>query len=111
LLLVAAFAANAALSLCGGWEASAQARAACCGGVKHECSQARADDCCIAGEQRQHSETSSVTLHAVAAPVAASVTHVAAPPARLFRATAFGRSDVPPGSPPDTHLLLSVFLI
>jgi hypothetical protein len=110
LLLVFVFAASATLAPCGGWQASAKARMACCAGGDHECSQARADDCCVAGEQRQHGETFANGATLIPRPAFVSVL-VSAPLAEAVRGTASSRSGYLVGSPPDTHLLLSVFLI
>jgi len=110
LLLVVAFAANLALAPCGGWQSSAQARMACCVGADHACSQARADDCCAAGEERQHGETAGGPIQALTAPPAVVALPIIASVTPIWEARAF-RPDVPRGSPPDTHILLSVFLI
>jgi hypothetical protein len=109
-LLVFAFAGSATLAPCAGWQTSAKARMACCAEEDHECSQARADDCCAAGEQRQHGETAGVAIHGLtAAPVTAAV-HVVAPVLAGLRAGS-PRSDTRFGSPHDTQILLSVFRI
>ena len=111
LLLVIAFAANAALAPCGGWQASAKARMVCCAAGDHECSQARADDCCVAGEQRQHSETSGVPAPALTTSQTAVAVYLGTPPDGPAPGARVPRAEYPIGSPPDTYLLLSVFLI
>ena len=44
--------------ICGGWEPSSEARAACCAMAGHQSDGKAADDCCAAGEERQHGQTS-----------------------------------------------------
>lgn len=110
-LLVLAFAANGALAPCGGWEALAKARMACCAGEDHPSSQAQADDCCAAGEQRHHSETMGLTLHATVPPPTSAVIVFGASPIVRFQGINSSHADRVLGSPPLTHLLLSVFLI
>jgi hypothetical protein len=83
---------------------------ACCTGADHACSQARADDCCAAGEQRQHGETAAIGIQSLAAPL------LIVAPDYVPLVTA-GHTPAPPyshtgiGAPPDTHILLSVFRI
>lgn len=45
------------LSLCAGWQSSADARMACCAGSHEEQSQATVDTCCAAGEHRQNADS------------------------------------------------------
>lgn len=109
-LLAAMIVSLSWLSPCGGWDASADARTACCAGAEHQCADL-ADECCAAGEQRQHGESSGPALHGLPSPLP-----VAFPPLSIAQGgtSPVGRlipSHVPLGSPPDPHLLLSVFLI
>ena len=87
---------------------------ACCAMAGHDCSREHADDCCAAGEQRQHSETPF--SKATVAP--AALLAVLAPSVPLAAADAIARAWRPRQHPPDTprtstdaRLLLSVFLI
>ncbi|MBA3269175.1 MAG: hypothetical protein H0T71_01590, partial [Acidobacteria bacterium] len=61
---IAALLATTSGSVCAGWASSPDARMACCAMAGHDGDDQAADDCCAAGEQRQHSETplSSATL-------------------------------------------------
>ena len=52
-------------TVCVGWEASAQARLACCAKSDAAGSSAKADDCCKDGEGRTHALTQSGLLAAV----------------------------------------------
>jgi hypothetical protein len=108
-LVVIAFAANAALAPCGGWQPTAEARMACCAGAM-PCAQADADNCCVAGEQRQHGETFGLIAHAIVPGPGTMLAFVNTAPVAYARAV-MSRSARPLGPPPDTQLLLSVFLI
>ena len=98
-------------SVCNGWQASGMERMACCADEDHPCSQVAADTCCGTTEQRQHATADAAlpALNTSLLPCAfASFVlpepdfrerHVNLPSPRVL------------GSPPDTHVLLSVFLI
>lgn len=111
LLLVVAFAANAALAPCGGWQASPEARMACCAEATPPCSQAHADDCCVAGEQRQHGETFAGLAQPIVPMQSTLLGFVNTASVIRSRVGVVSRSARLLGPPPDTHLLLSVFLI
>jgi hypothetical protein len=113
------------LAVCAGWQATAEARMACCqdestcpthksdshhSAVKHAVTQAQADDCC-AGSERGDSATTTatfalsavVTFTAVILPVVADSNAQALQDWRAF---------VPLPPPPiPRHLLLSVLLV
>jgi len=109
--------------LCAGWEATAEARMACC--VEGSCpmhkpvedgsdsttaiSQAAADSCCASSESPNPAPTSAV--FALALPPATLVQQLceSAPP--LTWALDAAGEPVPLASPVAKHLLLSVFLI
>lgn len=113
------------LAVCAGWQATPEARMACCrdeaacpmhkseshhSGARHVVSQAQADSCC-AGSERTHSTTTNPTVVpsgiATLAPAALPVvTSPDVPALQDWRAL------VPlPVSPVPKHLLLSVFLV
>ena len=97
-------------SVCDGWQASAMERMACCEDEDHPCTQVMADACCGIGEQRQHGTTP------LPAPLAGSplipCAFASITPAPDRRALSLHLTSLRVlGSPPDTHLLLSVFLI
>jgi hypothetical protein len=127
---IAAFVAALALcagnvAVCAGWQATAEARMACCmdgtncpmhKSDKHEhssrrvVSQAQADSCCAAAAQRRDSAAAGPTFAAsgaiALAPVAAFTVPVSAFMSQEWRAL------VPlPGSSTPKHLLLSVLLV
>lgn len=124
-LAVAAFISGGNVGLCAGWEATAEARMACCAeggscpmhqpagqdsGSSRVVSQAEADSCCAASESDDSTPSASnfvptVSLAAVASPVLL----VVLPTRASFD---FWRAPTPrPGSQVPKHLLLSVFLI
>lgn len=98
-------------STCDGWQASASGRMACCADEEHPCSQLAADACCGSAELRQHATQSA----AMPAPITALP--LAAFPSILEHQPDLREAlvDLPSprmlGSPPETHLLLTVFLI
>jgi hypothetical protein len=97
---------------CSGWDTSAMARMSCCHGEGHDRTQAAADSCCAAGEQRRSGDLPGAVLSTVCpVPVIVSFPGLAVP----FVARPSDRPSwdisLPVGSPPDTHVLLSVFLI
>lgn len=119
------FLSSGGFGLCAGWEATPEARMACClsgescpmhtsaapGTDAHKViSQADADSCCAASEPDDSTPSTAgfvpvVSLGAVASPIATADVRTAAPAAAW-------RALVPlPTSPVPTHLLLSVFLI
>ena len=113
-VIVAALLASASVSVCAGWASSAQARMACCATAGHDCADEQADDCCAAGEQRQHSETPAA-LSSIAPP---QLLAILTPSAPLAAADLIARAWRPRQHPPDTprssadaRLLLAVFLI
>lgn len=112
-------------ALCAGWQATPEARMACCQdeascpmhhseshgpGATHHVTQAQADDCC-AGSERNESAPSrtSVAAATIAAPVPASAPLIVVPTAPALQEW---RAFAPlPGSPVPKHLLLSVLLV
>jgi hypothetical protein len=97
---------------CVGWSDSAMTRMACCHGEGHQDTQAAADRCCAMGEQRRTGESPGTT--AAAAPQALALPafpHPAIPSVEWLAPRIGWDVDLPVGSPPHTHLLLSVFLI
>ena len=97
---------------CSGWDTSAMARMSCCHGEGHDHTQAAADGCCAAGEQRRSGDLPSAALSLVSSvPVIVSFPETDVP--LLQRPSDRPGWDIylPIGSPPDTHVLLSVFLI
>jgi hypothetical protein len=100
---------GATLSLCAGWHPSRSVRMACCTTSGQKCSQVIADSCCAAGEQQRHAET---VLQLAPVPVLMPLP-IQSAMAQLPIAAASWLPVVTsdPGSPPATHLLLSVFLI
>ena len=113
------------VGLCAGWEATAEARMACCveGGScpMHKSdrpgsdsarvlSQAEADSCCAASESDDSTPSTSTFAMAVPPATVAHALFASVPPAALPRDAA--REPVPlAGSQVPRHLLLSVFLI
>jgi hypothetical protein len=110
-VLISALLSTASLGVCAGWESSARARMACCAGAEHDGTRAEADDCCAAGEQRQHGEMFGVALHALPPPQTAAIAFFEIPPFGAPGAAGLSRVHRPLGSPSDIHVLLSVFLI
>ncbi len=113
-VIVAALVASTSLDVCTGWAPSAEARMACCAMAGHDCAAEHADDCCAAGEQRQHAE-SAVSLGSFAPPLLLAIPATGAPRAAT---EALARAGRPRHHPPDTprsstdaRLLLSVFLL
>lgn len=94
---------------CAGWMASEHARMACCAGAHDGSTQASADSCCAAGEQRHNTDTAGVG-HISAPPPATALLFSTAPQVVLFDVDAGRHTPRPLGAPP-THVLLSVFLI
>ena len=87
---------------------------ACCDMAGHDCAEEHADDCCAAGEERQHAEA-VVTLTTFAPPVLLAILPNLAP---LASEDVIARALRPRQHPPDTprssadaRLLLSVFLL
>lgn len=113
-VIVAALLASASVSVCAGWASSAEARMACCDMAGHDCAEEHADDCCAAGEQRQHAE-SAVTLTKFAPPVLVAILPNLAPlAADEIISRAWRLRQHPPDTPrssTDARLLLSVFLL
>ena len=110
------------VGLCAGWQASSEARMACCveevgcpmhagdhthAGATHKPTQSEADDCCASNEHRNSPSTTQLAAVIVSLPVALTTLR---PPiaSRLFasHASIAGRAQSVP-----RHLLLSVFLI
>jgi len=102
LVLVATMTASA--SVCAGWMPVAQDAPVC---RAAECTHATGE-CCTSGEQRRPAETFAAgpTLTPAEPPLRAVFIV-----ARLDRPDAFAPFRRPVGSPPQTYLLLSVFLI
>lgn len=115
------------VGLCAGWEATPEARMACCasGNIcpmrnsapgadasdpRHVVSQAEADNCCASSERDDSTPPSLAFIPVVAlAHVVSPVASVVDPAATPFDAW---RAFVPlPGSHVPKHVLLSVFLI
>lgn len=97
---------------CSGWDTSAMARMSCCHGEGHDQTQAAADGCCAAGEQRRSGELPGAALSLVSsAPVVISFPELAIPLTQRPSDRPSWDIDLPIGSPPDPHVLLSVFLI
>lgn len=113
-VIVAALVASASLDVCMGWAPSAEARMACCAMAGHDCAGEHADDCCAAGEQRQHAE-SAVSLGSFAPPILLAIPTTRAPRAASeVLARAWRPRQHPPDTPrssTDARLLLSVFLL
>ena len=127
---IAAFVAALALcagnvAVCAGWQATPEARMACCmdaatcpmhqsddheHSTKHSVSQTQADSCCAAGAQRLESVSAGSTFAAsgviALVPVAAFTVPVSAFNSQAWRALV----PLPVSSIPK-HLLLSVFLV
>ena len=84
---------------------------ACCADEDHPDSQVAADACCGTAELRQHATSSSVIPAPMTSLPPAAFPGVVLPAPDLRE----GLLQLPVahllGSPPDTHLLLSVFLI
>lgn len=116
--------ATGGLAECAGWQASAEARMACC--VEGSCpmhtsaghesdstnsiDQAAADSCCASSESPNPTPTGPVFTMAL--PAATLVDQLFASLAPLTLPRDAGRGAVPVGSSPVAkHLLLSVFLI
>ena len=110
-------------ALCAGWEATPQARMACCtddgacpmhkseaSGSTRVVSQAEADSCCAASERGDSTPSASSFVPVVSlGPVVGSIAVFALPARFSFEAW---RAVVHlPGSQVPKHLLLSVFLI
>jgi hypothetical protein len=113
------------VALCAGWQATPEARMACCrnestcpmhksdshdSGSKHTVTQAQADRCC-AGSERTHSTTTNSTFVLSAIVVLAPATGplVTSPNVPALQEW---RAFVPlPVPPVRKHLLLSVFLV
>jgi hypothetical protein len=97
---------------CVGWSDSAMARMTCCHGEGHGETQAAADSCCVMGEQRQGGDrpTNAANI-SLPIPAVVSFPPLAVPLVQWLTERASWSTDLPVGSPPDTHLLLSVFLI
>lgn len=97
---------------CSGWDTSAMARMSCCHGEGHDQTQAAADGCCAAGEQRRSGDLPGAALILVSStPVVVSFPELAIPLIQRSSDLPSWDIDLPIGSPPDTHVLLSVFLI
>ena len=97
---------------CSGWDTSAMARMSCCHGEGHDHSQAAADGCCAAGEQRRSGDLPTTALSLVSSiPVVVSFPELAVPLVQRLSDRPSWDMSLPVGSPPDTHVLLSVFLI
>jgi len=112
-VMVAALLATTSVSVCAGWTSSAEARMACCAMAGHDCSREHADDCCAAGEQRQHSEIPGA-LSSIAPPHLLAILTPSAPLAAAELIARAWRPRQPPDiarSSADARLLLSVFLI
>lgn len=92
--------------ICAGWDSSAAARHSCCVGMGHECGGGTVDQCCAAGEQREHGEAAApaVVLSVPAMPA------VMLPPAAVARVRP-AAAVVADRASAHRHLLLSVFLI
>jgi hypothetical protein len=97
---------------CSGWTASAMARMSCCQGEGHDSTQAAADSCCAMGEQQRGGAAPGLAFHAPApVPAVVSFPPLAIPDVQWVIDRTRWTTDVPMGSPPATHVLLSVFLI
>ena len=113
------------LAVCAGWQATAEARMACCASgttcpmhksasdgrsATHMVSQAQADTCCGGESSRTQSSIAGLALLLSTAPALSAVTPVVVPPPVL--ALQNWRALVPlPASPIPRHLLISVLLV
>jgi len=114
------------VALCAGWAASPEARMSCCrdaetcpmhrgepqGSAQNRVmSQAQADSCCAASEQRQSSQSDQTSTTIISGPVRGSGA-VVVPPVSPLTATTDWRTiaPIPIGVVP-RHVLLSVFLV
>jgi hypothetical protein len=88
------------------------ARMACCHGEGHDGSQAAADSCCVMGQQRRTGDApGNVANTSLPVPVVISFPQLAVPSVQWLTDVTSWDAGHPVGSPPDTYLLLSVFLI
>lgn len=98
-------------SVCDGWQASGTERMACCADDDHPCSQVAADTCCGTAEPRQHATGSAVAPMLTTSLLPAAFASFVLPEPDLGESLLGLPSPRVLGSPPHTHLLLSVFLI
>ncbi|HXG89809.1 MAG TPA: hypothetical protein VNJ02_15880 [Vicinamibacterales bacterium] len=113
-VIVAALIAGTSLSVCTGWAPSAEARMACCDMAGHDCAEEHADDCCAAGEQRQHAESAVTLTNFSPQGLLAILPNLAPLAADPVIARAWRPRQHPPDTPrssADARLLLSVFLL
>jgi hypothetical protein len=111
-LVMTLLAGGSLAAVCSGWTASAMARMSCCQGEGHDGTQAAADSCCAIGEQQRGGAAPDLAFHAPApVPAVVSFPPLAIPATQWIVDRTRWVSDVPLGSPPVTHVLLSVFLI
>jgi hypothetical protein len=99
------------LNPCAGWAFSQEARMACCAKPDGDNSQSSADACCAVTEQRRNADSSpSAPAATLLSPVAGlSLFAVLPDPQSCVECSRSQHEHA--GSAPDTHLLLSVFLI
>jgi hypothetical protein len=99
-------------AVCSGWTGSAMARMSCCQGEGHDSTQAAADSCCAIGEQQRGGAAPGLAFHApVPVPVVIAFPPLAIRDVQGVIDRTRWDPDVPIGSPPAMHVLLSVFLI
>jgi len=109
------------LAVCAGWEATPEARMACCTAeaacpmhasehrAHQPVSQAQADSCCAGAERKHSTPTPAAFVQAAPAPLAAPAAAVFAP--RVLALESW-RAFVPlPVSAVPKHLLLSILLV
>ncbi len=87
---------------------------ACCATAGHDCSGEQADDCCAAGEQRQHAEARGALSSLAPTPLVATLPLTATDTTAELSARAWRPLQHPPDNPrssTDARLLLAVFLI
>jgi len=114
------------LAVCAGWEATPEARMACCkedgacpmhrsetreGVSRTTVTQAQADSCCAGGAERRHSTPTGAAFVLHCTVVIAAAPTVAVVPVRPLALQSW-RALVPlPVSPVPKHLLLSILLV
>jgi hypothetical protein len=112
MLVITLLAGGSISAVCSGWTASTMDRMSCCQGEGHDGTQAAADSCCAMGEQQRGGTTPGAAFHAaVPVPAMMSFPPLAIPSVQWIVDRMRWATDAPIGSPPPTHLLLSVFLI
>jgi hypothetical protein len=114
--------AQSAAAQCAGWQATADARRACCQNgacplhhhedstSRTQVTQAAADDCCAQSQRHESSPSGTVFAATMTLAVIQSVPPVALSPAPAMLLSAPWETPSPPAHVPK-HLLLSVLLV